>query len=90
MTATLASTVFISSLMVFLGGVLARILGHWLRALRPPANRVMTVFAIFAIASWYVLATHEPPPCEQLHEYRAGPAVTCMYRHLKTPAAQEI
>jgi len=90
MTATLASTVFISSLMVFLGAVLARIAGHWLRALRLPANRVMAVFGVFAIASWYVLATHEPPPCEQLYEYNAGPAATCMYRHLRTPAAQEI
>lgn len=90
MTATLASTVFISSLMVFLGGVLARILGHWLRALRPPANRVMAVFGVFAIASWYVLATHEPQPCEQLYEYNGGPVLTCMYRHLRTPAAQEI
>jgi predicted secreted protein len=90
MTTTVASSVFIASLILFLGGVLARVLGHWLRALRPPANRVMTVFGIFAIASWYVLSTHEPPSCKQLYEYDAGPAATCMYRHLRTPAAQEI
>ena len=90
MTTTLASTVFALSLIYFLVGVFARILGRWLQALRPPANRIISVFGVFAIASWYILATHEPPSCKQLHEFDAGTVGTCLYRHLRTPAAQEI
>ncbi len=90
MTTTLASTVLIFSLILFLGSVFARVIGHWLQALTPPANRIMAVFGVFAIASWYVLATDEPQSCKPLHEFDAGTVATCLYRHLRTPAVQEI
>ena len=92
MSTILTMNLLIFSMIGFFGGVFLRALGHWLRVLKAPANRMIALFAVFALAALYLLATYERPACQRRDAFAVDtPAsLTCMYRHLRVPAAQEV